>query len=137
MKIPKLKNKGFSIPLGIYPFTIFISFGSLDNFKKLFIKDEYMNKITEEGYNDIIFHFNNEDDYTAKTLQLNNGNILIHFKHLHFPNSNGYIVNTIAHESLHAVEMVLNRIGMKLNSKTDEAYCYLLGWIVEKIMEEI
>lgn len=135
MKIPKLKNKGFSIPLGIYPYTIFISFGSLDNFRTIFKEDEFAKEISEEEIKDILFHF--EGDYAARTLQLNNGNILIHFKHLYYSSSNTFMFNTIAHESLHATEMILDRIGMKLNKKTDEAYCYLNGYIVEQIFKEI
>lgn len=133
MKIPKLKSKGFSIPLGIYPFTVFVSFINVENFREVFKTDEFAKDVTEEEIKDIFSHFYDDKGYAAKTLQLNNGNILIHFKHY----NSSYMMNTISHESLHAVEMILSRIGLKLNSKTDEAYCYLLGYIVEKIIKEI
>lgn len=135
MKIPKLKNKGFKIDSFIYPYSIFVSFGDLDNFRKVFKEDEYFKDVSEEEIKDVFSCFN--DDYAARTLQLNNGNILIHFKYLHYPMSNSYMFNTIAHESLHATEMILTRIGMKLNRKTEEAFCYLHGYIVEQICKEI
>lgn len=137
MKIPKLKNKGFKIDLSIYPYTIFVSFGDVENFRKVFKEDEYFKDLSEEEIKDIFSNFIENDEYCARTLQLNNGDILIHFKYLHYPMSNSYMFNTIAHESLHATEMILTRIGMKLNRKTGEAFCYLHGYIVEQICKEI
>ena len=132
MKIPKLKNKGFKIDLSIYPYTIFVSFGDVENFREIFKEDKYMCDFKEDEILDIFKHF--EGDYAAQTLPLNNGNILIHF---YLKNQDMYLFNTISHESLHAVRMIMDRVGMKLNSKNDEAFCYLLGYIVEKIIEEI
>ena len=134
MKIPKLKNKGFSIPLEIYPYTVFVSFGDAKNFIQLFKEDRYMNKITDDEIKEILSHFNEDNEYAALTLPLNSGNVLIHF---YLKNQDNYLFNTISHESLHTVRMIMDRVGMKLNSKNDEAFCYLLGYIVEKIIEEI
>lgn len=135
MKIPKLKNKGFNIQLGIYPYTIFVSFGDVENFRKIFKEDKYMCDLKEDEILDIFKHF--EEDYAAQTFPLDNGNVLIHFKFCEFKKDNLAMINTIAHESLHATEMILTRIGMKLNRKTDEAFCYLHGYIVEQICKEI
>lgn len=135
MKAVKLKNKGFEISLEIYPFIIFVSFINVNNFKTLLKNNKYSKDITEKEIDDILSYFDGE--FAAKTLQLNNGNILIYFKYSNYSINNEYMFNTIAHESLHATQMILDRIGMKLNKKTDEAYCYLNGYIVEQIMREI
>jgi hypothetical protein len=41
----------------------------------------------------------------------------------------------IAHESFHAVFRILNSIGLNPSYETEEAYAYLLDYIVNKIKE--
>ena len=36
----------------------------------------------------------------------------------------------IYHEAFHAVYWILNRIGISLNDSTEEAWCYLLDYII-------
>lgn len=43
----------------------------------------------------------------------------------------------IAHEAKHVVNDIFKSIGMKLDVYNDEAECYLLGWVVNRIHEEI
>lgn len=38
---------------------------------------------------------------------------------------------TIAHECLHACSMLLDRRGMMHNGETEEAYAYLIDWMVD------
>jgi len=45
--------------------------------------------------------------------------------------------DTLAHEALHAVQFFLTNRGIKLNFKTDESYCYLLGSLVRRIAEQL
>lgn len=44
---------------------------------------------------------------------------------------------TIAHEALHATKHILEKSGIYLTDETEEAYCYLLGWVVRKITEKL
>ena len=48
--------------------------------------------------------------------------------------SKGKDVSIIAHECMHAVGYVLRRKGIPFNADTDEAYAYLLQFLVKEIM---
>lgn len=41
----------------------------------------------------------------------------------------------IAHEAFHATEFIMDRIGCTLTNETSEPYAYLLGYIVEQIVQ--
>ena len=43
----------------------------------------------------------------------------------------------IAHEAKHIVNYLFADTGVKLDVENDEAECYLLGWLVDKIYEMI
>lgn len=43
--------------------------------------------------------------------------------------------NTLVHELLHATDFVLDYRGLKLVDGSDEAYTYLIGYLMEKTME--
>lgn len=45
--------------------------------------------------------------------------------------------DTLAHECLHAVHWFMTNRGIKLNFKSDESYCYLLGSLVRRIAEQL
>ena len=40
---------------------------------------------------------------------------------------------TVAHESMHVVGLIFKDIYAKLDIDNDEPFCYLLGWIVDKV----
>lgn len=39
----------------------------------------------------------------------------------------------IAHEAFHATHFILDRVGIRLSDDSDEAFAYLLGYIIENI----
>lgn len=43
--------------------------------------------------------------------------------------------NTLVHELFHATDFVLDYRGLKLVDGSDEAYSYLIGYMMEKVME--
>ena len=43
--------------------------------------------------------------------------------------------NTLVHELLHATDFILDYRGLKLVDGSDEAYTYLIGYLMEKTME--
>lgn len=47
------------------------------------------------------------------------------------------LVNTISHEAFHFVFTVLDHAGLKLSYKSEEAYTYLIGYVVEEIYRGI
>ncbi len=52
------------------------------------------------------------------------------FKYNH-PTEKVPLPETIAHESLHAANYILDRVGVKLSYKNDEAQNYLMTWIIK------
>lgn len=136
MKIPKLKNKAFQIDLGIYPFAVFVCFGDVEKLRPIF--QVYKYTIDAEAIDNLIKHIGKKSENCAgNAFQLENGNVVIWIKRIVYEADPCYVVNTISHEALHSTEMILETIGMKLTRETEEAYCYLHGYIVEKIFEQI
>jgi hypothetical protein len=133
MKIPKLKKKAFKIDLVIYPYTIFIGF--LDPHSLMKTLEQHKYPIKEEELEKVRSILEREtSDYAAITHPLSNGNIVIFVPEQTNPN---YIVNMITHETLHATEMIMSRIGMTLCEQSDEAFCYLNGYINQEIFKQI
>jgi hypothetical protein len=136
MKLPKLKNKAFTIDLGVYPFTVFVCFGDVSNLRKQL--ESYKYKIHEEDITKLI---DDVSEYikncSGKAIEISNGNVILWFNTAYWKEEPCHYANTISHESLHCTEMILETIGMKLNRESSEAYCYLHGYIVEKIFEQI
>ena len=46
--------------------------------------------------------------------------------------SHGEVANVVAHELLHATIHILKHANMRLNEGSEEAYTYLLGYLVEQ-----
>jgi hypothetical protein len=44
-------------------------------------------------------------------------------------------MNTVVHESVHATSNIFGYVGMEHTAETDEAYAYMVGYIVEQILE--
>lgn len=44
---------------------------------------------------------------------------------------------TMAHEAFHVVRHIMATIGMPLSDESDEAYAYLLGWLVREISRRL
>lgn len=135
MKAIRLKPKAFTIDLQIYPYTIFVCFIDLNLLKECL--ENYKYKIPNEQIVDILSIMKNTRGAAGRALQIDNGNVILFFPTSYFTNSDSYMFNVITHEVLHAVEMILTRIGLVLDSKTDEAFCYLNGYINEQIFKEI
>lgn len=43
----------------------------------------------------------------------------------------------ISHEIFHAVDFLLDRVGMKLTESSNEAYAYLIGYITQEVYSHI
>lgn len=136
MRIPKLKNKAFQIELGVYPFTVFVCFGEVENLRSVF--ESYKYGMHTEDINEVLTYTKQKiKDCSGKSIELSNGNVILWFNRNDWKEDPAHYANTISHEALHATQMILEKIGMKLNRKSEEAYCYLQGYIVEKIFEQI
>jgi hypothetical protein len=65
-----------------------------------------------------------------KTFKKGEGNVTAYCLYLSDKNDN----SVVAHEAFHIVSMVLRDRGIPLIKETEEAYAYLLKWIIEKIV---
>lgn len=105
-----MTEKKIKIPLYFSNLTVI----QTNNFKKL------------EKKFDIDYY---QDGYSAITLK-RNGNVIVAFK----KKTNASI---IAHESVHICNHIFKNVGIQPCLDNDEAFAYLLGWIVKKIHKTI
>ncbi len=50
---------------------------------------------------------------------------------IRFRNRSLITFKTVAHESVHAANMIFKYCGCKVDTENDEAYAYLVGWIAK------
>lgn len=67
----------------------------------------------------------------GKTVHMN-GNVIVRiFGEINHPKD----YNTLVHELFHAMDFILDFRGLRLVDGSDEAYSYMLGYLMEKTME--
>lgn len=135
MKFPKVKPTAFIIKSDIYPSRVFVGFYDYELLEKVIKESPY--PPTEEHLQDIRDVFMKEpDSYAARIHFLSSGNSVVFFNR---PEEHGSdMFGLIAHETLHVTYHILDSLGLgKLSTKTEEAYCYLHGFINSKIYEQI
>lgn len=92
------------------------------------------------------YNIDTSDELTKEFLEIAD-NIYHHKKHsgacFYFETQNCYIVlkslshvTVLAHECLHAVNHILNYVGVKFDSTNDEAHCYLLEYLMEQVLQK-
>ena len=112
-----------SFSLEIYPFTIYLSVGQSD--------DEFLTSIIE---NELVIsgdYLDGERSYGKLWIA---SSLDIIFRLREYPESFKDI-GVVSHESLHATYRVMESIGVEHNQGSEEAFTYLLGYIVEKVHE--
>ena len=113
-------RKHFIINYTIYPFDLLVSVGETENVIRIVLEE----KLPEDLHSDIDAVFN---DSKARTVMFEGGQTVIRFKE---KPTHGLI----AHEALHAVEFLMNKIG---NEQVNESWNYLLQYIVCEIYKNI
>ena len=76
-----------------------------------------------------------EKNHLARTVKHDNG--VISIKINKFDENDANHMATLVHELSHAVMFTFDRIGMPHNADTDEAYSYLLGFLMKKFFENV
>lgn len=71
--------------------------------------------------------FADDRSYKASTVNMQNAGLLLHFR----DKSPG----VVAHEVFHIAHAVLDDAGIKLSFKSDEAFAYLIEYLVTEITE--
>ncbi len=131
-KFINVKPLSFRIDLDIYPYSIYVCFANPELIKQEILNHKY-NMYPDEYIDGIIKNIN-EDNPSARTITMSNGNCIIYINKSFY--SKSMVLNCITHEVLHVTHSVMDRIGLKLNFKSDEAFCYLNGFLNEKILEK-
>ena len=111
------------IELEIYCKTVVVSVGQSN---KVLYK-ELKHKMTKKEFD---YYFSDWDDkiVTGRTLFHDTGFTIIRLKNLDE-------TGLIAHECFHAVCFIFNKIGIPLSKESDEAYAYLLQFLVNQIKQ--
>jgi hypothetical protein len=123
----KPKALNFIIPLQVYPFDVMVSLGEKDT--DLIAK---LNKMgvdtTDKGIT----------DYTpsarGRCIMFEGGQTLIR---IYRYDKSCDFYGHLAHEIFHAVEFIMDRIGMKLVRESDEAYAYLISYLTTEIHKRL
>ncbi len=107
----------------IYPSKVFVCFGSLS-------ECNLVDHISE----DAIKNLEGLEYHAAKTVLFENGNIFLWIEER--PDSPAGF-GALAHEVFHAACFILQNIGVKFSSKSQEAYAYLIDYLYEQIYKGI
>lgn len=117
----------FIIPLHVYPFDIMVSVNEDDNLLKQRLLD---NGNTEEEIDNVL--------PMRKTARGRTFTLLTNQTVIRLVDDGSDLSGVIAHESFHATTFILERVGVSFDLNiSDEAYSYLLQYIVEKITETL
>jgi hypothetical protein len=119
-----MKAKHFIIDYVIYPFNLIVSICETDEQVRQILTE----KLPDYAHTDINLVLGKDDSlYVGHTVKFSSGATIIRFP-------KKPTAGTIAHESLHAVEFLMNAIG---DETVGEHWNYLLGYIVNRITEEV
>lgn len=115
----------FIIPYHIYPFDLMVSIGETDAELKKALKEYGTEWLDDYSYEDKV-----------------EGRFVMNKKHqslLRVPRkpTNPQDKGVLAHEIFHAVEFVLDRIGLPHTLETGEAYAYLIDYITTEIYKKL
>lgn len=131
-----MKKQKFNIDLVVYPVTIHFFIGHNDGeFRSELINTISSNCLEDLDKDPAILSFDDLaiDGRTIATTQANI--ILVRLRrHIGSPTDHG----VVAHEVFHAVAYCLHRCGLtfKIN-KSDEAYAYLMSYIIEQFYKKL
>lgn len=119
-----MKGKNFIVSYQVYPFDVLVSISQSDDEVVRILKglgvDVDLECIRLKGI--------------GKCTMLESGKTIIRLKH--YPNT-PVGKSTLAHEVYHAVCFLMDHIGMRMSSDSEEAYAYLIGYLTEKIYEKL
>lgn len=121
----------YVIPLHIYPSNIYISVNQTD---EMFREELLAKEVSKQDIDNFLDRPDNEPGLTGI---LENGNVLIRFKHYDETMSEPYTRKTIVHESFHATVCVMDFIGASLDHSSEESYAYLLEYIFQEICKKV
>lgn len=123
----KQKPLNFIVPLVVYPFDVAVIINKSNDETEEFLKKHGVD------YTDANVRSDSSTRKGRTIIFKGNQTLIRMFDFEKTPTGYGYL----AHEIFHAVEFVMERIGMKLCHKSDEAYAYLIQYLSTKIYEKL
>jgi hypothetical protein len=128
---PRAKKVCVFIDVPIYGGWVIVSINQTDKeYMKSYMK---LREITEPIHAEYACSLVQKDsEYTMGRTAHYEGNVMIR---IYNDLNRARDYNTLVHELLHATDFMLDYRGMKLVDGSDEAYAYLIGYLMEKIMD--
>ncbi len=120
-----MKGHGFVVNLQVYPFDILVWFGSTDSMGKWLKK-----YLAKEDVEALLSH----EFRKGKCAMLPTGQTVLWLPRV--PQDAGDMA-TLSHEIFHAVCFILDKIGMRLDDSSEEAYAYLIQYVSKQIYQKI
>lgn len=109
------------ITFDTYPLTLFIIIAESDENVVDFVEKELIPELLED-----LLSFSEDDEALFVYKSTNPTNIAIRLRDTLRP-------EIIAHEALHATAYILRYVGIRFTKTSEEAYAYLLQYIIENI----
>ena len=118
-----MKNTFKVIKGTVYPFDLLVSINQTD--------EEFYSEVAHLSDDDLESVFLNLDETVLARSYFTKNNISI----VRFVNINKQDIphGLISHEALHITSYILKRVGIDFSFETEEAYAYLLHYIVDNI----
>ena len=111
----------------VYPFDILVSINQTD--------DEFYSEVSHLSDDNLESVFLNLDETVLARSYITKNNVsIIRFMNLDKENIPHGL---ISHEALHITSYILKRVGIDFSFETEEAYAYLLHYIVDNIYSTI
>lgn len=121
-----MKSKNFIIPLVVYPFQVMVSIGEPDDVLK--------KKLISHGVDMSQIILTHSETQRGRCIIFGGNQTLIR---MYKPVKTAEDYGSLQHEIFHATEFILERIGMTLCKKSDEAYAYLIGYLTTEIYKKL
>jgi hypothetical protein len=117
-------KKNVVIKWDLYPYDVMLSVGeTTDDVVRRLKRLRY--KIDKDETDDL----NMSND--GRTVMLKGGQTVIRLKDFQ---NNGVYIALLAHEALHAVFFLMNKVGITYGEDSDEAYTYALQWLMSTLL---
>ena len=127
----------FSIMIPIYKVELVISYGSDKKFLKKSWKDQPNMDIEKKNLYNIAF----KDTFKEKGKIGGRYNYYrdedLHYIHIFEKKSWSSLISDITHELSHATFEILRSRGIKYSTKSEEAYTYLQGYLIEETIKKL
>lgn len=119
----KNKTSSFIVNWHIFPFDVMVCLGT-DQEETLKILEKYY--LTDEDREHVVMTGN------GKTVMFSGGETLLWLRKYPTP-GNG----NLAHECFHAVFFLLDKVGITIDTSSDELVAYMLGYLSDEIHKKL